>query len=116
MSAVEKTKKPELPVRAAGAIRPHHFANMRWATSKSSAKPVHACASLCTPKLPHPFQDAHVIGDGGAAHIEDAAEARALDLHVAGSAGELHGGEDVHGDAGRADRMALRLQPARRID
>ena len=39
-----------------------------------------------------------------------------LNLDVAGAAGELHGAKRVHRDAGGADRMALRLQPAGRID
>ena len=50
-----------------------------------------------------PLQDAHIIGDRGAAHVEDAAEPRVLDLHVAGGAGELHGRDRVHRHAGRAD-------------
>src|SRR5581483_2804304 len=63
-------------------------------------------------RSPQPLQNADVIGDRGAAHIEDAAEARVLDLHVAGAARKLHGGERVHGHAGGADRMTLGLEPA----
>ena len=43
--------------------------------------------------LPDPLQDADVVGDGSAAHVEDAAEAGVLHLHVAGRAGELHRGD-----------------------
>ena len=40
-------KKARLPVRAAGAIRHHHFANSRQLHDASSSQPVHPCASLC---------------------------------------------------------------------
>src|ERR1700733_8914387 len=65
---------------------------------------------------PQSFEDADVIGDGGAAHIEDTAKLGILDLHVAGCAGELHRGERMHGYAGGADRMALGLKATGRID
>src|SRR5205823_14768303 len=62
------------------------------------------------------FQDADKIGDRGAAHVHDPGELCVADLHVAGLPGHLHRGEDVHRDAGRADRVALRLETARRVD
>ena len=37
-------------------------------------------------------------------------------LHVAGGAGELHGGDDVLRDAGGAHRVALGLEPAGDVD
>src|SRR5690606_39352429 len=64
-------------------------------------------------RLLDPLEDRDVVGDGGAAHVEDAAELRALDLDAAGLAGQLHGRQHVHGHAGGADRMALGLQAAR---
>src|SRR5262249_30089296 len=58
-----------------------------------------------------------VIGNRGAAHVEDAAELCVRKLHALGSfAGELHCGHHMHGNAGGADRMALGLQAAGRID
>src|SRR3954453_204726 len=64
----------------------------------------------------HPFEHADVVRDRGAAHVEDAAELRVRDLHVAGLLAELHRAERVHGDAGRADRMDLGLEAAGRVD
>ncbi len=58
-------------------------------------------------RLPQPFQNADVIGDRGAAHIENAAELGVLDLHVAGFSGELHRRERVHRHAGGADRVTF---------
>src|SRR5262245_10138843 len=62
------------------------------------------------------FEDAHIVRDRGAAHVEKAAEPRVLDLEIAGRAGELHGGERMHRYAGGADRVALGLESARRVD
>src|SRR5262249_49834051 len=86
------------------------------------------CGS-CSPRFPwpgwrnggdesllDPFEDAHVVRHRGAAHIEDAAEARIPDLNVAGGPHELHGRERVHRYPRRADRMTLGLEPARGID
>src|SRR5262245_56100658 len=81
------------------------ISNARWRTSLARWAP-----SL------DPLEDAHVIRDCRATHVEDAGERRALHLHVTGSFGELHGAERVHGDTGGADRMALGLEPAGRID
>src|SRR5712691_8033964 len=67
-------------------------------------------------RLLDPLEDAHVVGDRGAAHVEDAAELGVLHLHVAGGAHELHRRERVHRHPGRADRMALGLEPAGRVD
>src|SRR6266536_2863586 len=63
-----------------------------------------------------PLEHAHIVRDRGAAHVEDAAELRIVHLDVAGGAAQLHRRERMHRDAGRADRMTLGLQPARRID
>src|SRR4029077_6689375 len=49
------------------------------------------------------FEDAYVIRNRGAAHVENSAELRVGDLHVAGGLGELHGGERMHGDPRRPD-------------
>jgi hypothetical protein len=63
------------------------------------------------------LEDAHVVGDGGAAHVEHAADPGLGQLQAAGrGARELHGRHYVHADAGGADRMALGLEPARDID
>ena len=43
-------------------------------------------------------------------------DVRLRQLHAPALAGELHRGDRVHRHAGGADRMALRLQSARRID
>src|SRR5262249_55668189 len=66
--------------------------------------------------LPDPFEHAHVVRHGGASHVEDAGELRILDLHVASLASELHCRQCMHGNAGRADRVPLGLEPARRVD
>src|SRR5882757_7336867 len=66
--------------------------------------------------LPQRLEDAHIVGDGRAAHVEHTADLGLGQLQPAGGgAGELHGGDYVHADAGGADRMALGLQPARDI-
>jgi hypothetical protein len=63
------------------------------------------------------LEDADVVGDGGAAHVEHAADAGLGQLQAARrGARELHGRHYVHADAGGADRMALGLEPARDID
>jgi len=63
------------------------------------------------------LEDAHVVGDGGAAHVEHAADPGLGQLQAARrGARELHGRHHVHADAGGADRMALGLEPARDID
>ena len=67
-------------------------------------------------KSAQPLEDADVVGDGGAAHVENAAELGAFDLHVAGAVGELHRGDGMHRHAGGADRMALGFEAAGRID
>lgn len=66
--------------------------------------------------LADPFQDRAVVGDGRPAHVEDTPEPRRIELHVAGLSAELHRRQHVHGDPGRADRVALGFQPARGID
>ena len=40
----------------------------------------------------------------------------ALELHGAGLAGELHGGDGVHGDASRTNRVAFGLEAATPVD
>ena len=67
-------------------------------------------------ELLDPLQHADVVRHRRAAHVEDAGELGVLHLDVAGGAGKLHGAERMHRHAGRADRMALGLQPAGRID
>src|SRR5713101_665153 len=62
------------------------------------------------------LQYAHIIGDGGAAHIVNPAEPHIRQLHAACRAAELHRGERVHRHAGGPDRMAFGLQAAGRID
>ena len=63
------------------------------------------------------LEDAHVVGDGGAAHVEHAADPGLGQLQAAGrGARELHGRHHVHGNAGGADRVALGLEPTRDID
>src|SRR5689334_10387287 len=67
--------------------------------------------------LPQWFEDADVVGDGGAAHVEHAAETRVGQLQASGRrARELHRRHDVHGDTGGPHRMALCFQAARDID
>src|SRR5688500_18506392 len=67
-------------------------------------------------RLAQRLEDRDVVGDGGAAHVEDAAEPGLRDLHVAGLAGELYRREDVHRNPGSTDRVALRLEAARGVD
>src|ERR1700730_8035056 len=67
-------------------------------------------------RLPDPLQYTHVVGDRGAAHIENPAEFGIRNLHVAGLAAKLHGGKRVHRHAGCSDWMAFRLESARGID
>src|SRR5258708_14181038 len=63
------------------------------------------------------LEDAHVVGAGGATHVEHAADPGLGQLQAAGrGARELHGRHHMHADAGGADRMALGLEPARDID
>src|SRR6266849_3625189 len=62
------------------------------------------------------LQYAHIIGDGGAAHVVNPAEPRVRQLHAARRAAELHRGERVHRHAGGPDRVAFGLQAAGRID
>ena len=62
------------------------------------------------------LENADVVRDACATHVEDAAEVRILDLHVAGRVGELHGSERMHRYPGSADRVAFGLQPTGRID
>jgi hypothetical protein len=63
------------------------------------------------------LEDAHVVGDGGAAHVEHAPDPGLGQLQAARrGTRELHGRHHVHADAGGADRMALGLEPARDID
>src|SRR5262249_40001895 len=45
----------------------------------------------CACRSADAFQDAHIVRDRGAAHVEQAAEPRVSDLEIAGRAGELHG-------------------------
>src|SRR3954471_11503780 len=77
----------------------------RLAFSFCTRAPVRA-PTACS-ALPDPFENAHVVRNRRPAHIEEPAQPRILHLEIAGRAGELHGRERVHGDAGRADRMAL---------
>src|SRR5215468_4429855 len=56
------------------------------------------------------LQDADVVGDRGASHVEHTRELGVLDLDAAGRAGELHRRQDMHGDAGGADRVSLGLE------
>src|SRR3546814_13361176 len=65
---------------------------------------------------PQRLEDGDIVGDGGAAHVEDAAESGILHLHVAGLTGKLHRAQHVHGDAGGADRLALGLEAAGGVD
>ena len=58
------------------------------------------------------LQDRDIIGHRGTAHVEDAADVGARQLHIACRSGELHRGDDMHRDTGRADRVPLRLQAA----
>src|SRR4030095_15067651 len=62
------------------------------------------------------FEDADEVRHRRAAHVHDAGEPRVRDLHVAGLPGHLHRTQHMHRDAGRADRVALRFEPARRVD
>src|SRR6516165_7057638 len=66
--------------------------------------------------LLYPLHNTHVIRDRRAAHVENAAEAGARHLDVAGTPGELHGGERVHRHTGRPDRMTFCLEAAGGID
>src|SRR5215470_10453702 len=56
-----------------------------------------------TAPLPNALQDAHVVGDRRAAHVEEAAKPRILDLKITGRASELHRGKRMHRHAGRTD-------------
>jgi hypothetical protein len=63
------------------------------------------------------LEDAHVVGDRSAAHVEHAADPGLGQLQAAGrGARELHGRHHVHGNAGGANRVALGLEPTRDID
>ena len=62
------------------------------------------------------LKDRDTVGDGDAAHVEDTGNARVADLKIARFGSQLHGGKHVHGNPRRAARMALCLQPARRVD
>src|SRR4051812_35463876 len=63
------------------------------------------------------LEDRDIVGDRGAAHIKDAAEFWVRKLHALGRLPrKLHRGHHMHGDAGRADRVAFGLQSAGRID
>src|SRR6266702_6034592 len=77
-------------------------------------------AEACLPytlRLLHRLQQRDVVRDRSTAHVEDAGELRVLELHALGRlAGELHRAHHMHGDTGRADRMALRFQAAGRVD
>src|SRR5450830_164840 len=64
----------------------------------------------------HAFQNAHIVGHGGAAHIEHAGIASIGNLHVASIVAGLHGGHHMHRYAGGADRMPFRFEAAGRID
>src|SRR3546814_122921 len=52
---------------------------------------------------PQRLEDGDIVGDGGAAHVEDAAESGILHLHVAGLTGKLHRAQHV------PDRKSTRL-------
>src|SRR5215469_13308056 len=67
---------------------------------------------LCAERL----EDADEIGDGGAAHIKDAGKRGVRHLDAARLTGHLHRGQHMHRDAGRADRVTLRFEPARGVD
>src|SRR6185437_14882652 len=72
---------------------------------------------LSAAALPQGFEDADVVGDRGAPHVEYAAHLCLAELHAFRRAAvELHRRHDVHADAGCADRMALGLQAARDVD
>src|SRR5882724_12066824 len=63
------------------------------------------------------LQHRDVVRDRGAAHVEDAAELRALELHAFRRlARKLHRRHHMHGYAGGTDRVALGFQSAGRID
>ena len=63
------------------------------------------------------FENACVVRDRGAAHVENPAKRRVLDLNRRRHfAAKLHRRQRMHGNAGCADRMALRLQTARGVD
>src|SRR5258708_10026014 len=62
------------------------------------------------------LQYAHIIGDGGAAHVVNPAEPRTRHLHAACRAAELHRGEHVHRHAGGPDRVAFGLEATGRIN
>lgn len=66
--------------------------------------------------LPQRLQDRDIVGHRRAAHVEHAGGAGARDLDVAGLAAHLHRRHHVHGDTGGADRVALGLQAAGRVD
>src|ERR1043166_198167 len=51
------------------------------------------------------LENAHVVCDRRAPHVEDAAEPGVLHLDAAGRSGELHRRERMHRNAGCADRM-----------
>ena len=61
-------------------------------------------------------QNRDIVRHSRPAHIKDAAHLGALDLHIASFATQLHGCQDVHGNAGSTDRMPLGLQTARRVN
>ncbi len=52
-------------------------------------------------------EDRHIVGDSRPSHVEDAAQTGIRHLDAARFAGELHGGQHMHRNARRADRMAL---------
>src|SRR5690348_11023584 len=62
------------------------------------------------------FKNAHVVRNGGPAHVEDAAEPSIFDLHLTGFFGGLHCGERMHRHAGGANRMAFGFKSTGRID
>src|SRR5258708_7840063 len=58
--------------------------------------------------LPQRFEDAHIVGDGGAAHVEHAADLGLRQLQPAGGrAGKLPGGHHLHPLAGAAHPTPL---------
>ena len=88
----------------------------RGEARRAAAEPDHRRRGGIAALLLDPLQHADVVRHRRAAHVEDAGELGVRHLDVAGRAGKLHGAERVHRHAGRADRMALGLQPAGRID
>src|SRR3954447_1092756 len=97
------------PAKADGAP----LVSRRCAPAVTRSPPHLVCRAT---RLPNALQDADIVGDRCTAHVEEPAEPRILDLEIAGRSGELHRGERVHRHASRADRMALGLEPTRRVD